>query len=173
MTHPSTMELARVAYAAYGESTGHRNYQDLPMPDWDELNDRTQQAWVAAAGAVAQAVIEQPAETAVRAEQPAPRPSIGRIVHYKISEAAAGQINRARKNFHEHARTSHEDSGLMGHQGNWVAEGDVFPAVVVQVFNEATVTANLQVLLDGNDTYWATSAAQGSEPGRWSWPERV
>jgi hypothetical protein len=29
---------------------------------------------------------------------------------------------------------------------------------------------NLQVVLDGNDHYWATSRIQGDEPGQWRWP---
>ncbi|WP_371579484.1 hypothetical protein [Streptomyces sp. NBC_01314] len=173
MSHPSTMELAQYAYAAYGASTNNRTHDDRPMPDWDDLGDQVQQAWIAAAAAVAQAVIEQPAEKAVRSEQPAPqRPSIGRIVHYRLSEHNAEQINQGRKDFHENGRAQ-AGSGFVGHVGNWAAEGDVFPAVVVQVFDEATVTANLQVLLDGNDTYWATSAAEGDRPGAWAWPGRV
>jgi hypothetical protein len=41
--------LARAAYLAYGEVTGGRNYQGLPMPDYDELPDTIQRAWRAAA----------------------------------------------------------------------------------------------------------------------------
>lgn len=44
--------LARVAYAAYGNSTGHLNYQGNPMPTWDELPERIRTAWIAAARAV-------------------------------------------------------------------------------------------------------------------------
>ncbi|MDX3555175.1 hypothetical protein [Streptomyces europaeiscabiei] len=173
MPRPSPTELAQYAYAAYGASTHFRTHDDRQMPEWEDLGDRVQQAWTAAAAAVATAVIEQPAENAVRSEQPAPqRPSIGRIVHYTLSEWDAGQINRRRKDFHENGRAQ-AGSGFVGHIGNWAAEGDVFPAVVVKVFNESTVTANLQVLLDGNDTYWATSAAEGDRPGTWAWPGRV
>jgi hypothetical protein len=42
-------ELARAAYSAYGESTGHKNYQGNPMPDFDDLGDAIQNAWRAAA----------------------------------------------------------------------------------------------------------------------------
>ena len=59
MPHPSTMELAKVAYEAYGESTGHRTHDDRPMPSWDELGDRVQLAWIEAAGAVALTNIAQ------------------------------------------------------------------------------------------------------------------
>jgi hypothetical protein len=33
--------------------------------------------------------------------------------------------------------------------------------------------ANLQVHLDGTDTYWATSRCEGEGPGFWAWPPRV
>jgi hypothetical protein len=46
-------QLARAAYAAYGESTGGKNYQGLPMPAFDDLGDTIQAAWRAAAAAVA------------------------------------------------------------------------------------------------------------------------
>jgi hypothetical protein len=50
---PTSRELAELAYAAYGKSTGGRNYQGLPMPDWDELTGAIQCAWIEAAGAIA------------------------------------------------------------------------------------------------------------------------
>ncbi|MGW5737027.1 MULTISPECIES: hypothetical protein [Streptomyces] len=99
-------------------------------------------------------------------------PSIGRIVQYRLTEQDANAINQQRKDFHE-SRSADQQTGFIGHVGNRTAAGDVFPAVVVRVWNESTVTCNLQVLLDGADTYWATSRAEGSEDGRWSWPERV
>ena len=80
--------------------------------------------------------------------------TIGRIVHYTLSK---------------------QDVLLIGSQdrlGNHVAAGQVYPAVVVRVF-DGGVGANLQVFLDGNDTYWATSRLKGEEPGTWAWPERV
>lgn len=46
------MDLAKVAYRAYGESTGFKNYQGLPMPEWDKLTVSIQTAWVAASQAV-------------------------------------------------------------------------------------------------------------------------
>lgn len=53
MPRPSAMELAQSAYAAYGEATDHQNYQGLPMPEWPDLGDQIQKAWIAAAGTVA------------------------------------------------------------------------------------------------------------------------
>lgn len=44
--------MAKMAYAAYGQSTGGKNYQGLPMPAWEALGDVIQGAWVAAINAV-------------------------------------------------------------------------------------------------------------------------
>lgn len=96
-----------------------------------------------------------------------PAPAVGDVVLYALTEADAGGINRHRKDFHE-SGSADSRTGFVGHVGNWVQEGDVFPAVVVQVHAESTVTCNLTVLLDGNDTYWATSRAEGTDVGRWS-----
>lgn len=46
-------QLARAAYAAYGQATGGLNYQGLPMPKWEGLGETIQQAWRAAAEAAA------------------------------------------------------------------------------------------------------------------------
>lgn len=53
-------ELAKTAYAAYGEATGHTNYRGEPMPVWDDLGFVIQQAWTAAATAVFKAVTAPP-----------------------------------------------------------------------------------------------------------------
>lgn len=100
-----------------------------------------------------------------------PQPTIGRTVHYQLSAHDAEAINRRRKDFHE-SRSADAHTGYVGHVGNHAAEGDVYPAVVVRVWDESTVTVNLQVILDGTDTYWATSRAEGDDPGTWSWPPR-
>jgi hypothetical protein len=46
--------LAQAAYAAYGISTGGLNYRGEPMPEWADLGESIQRAWVAAARAVEQ-----------------------------------------------------------------------------------------------------------------------
>jgi hypothetical protein len=51
--------LAREAYAAYGNSTGWKNFQGNPMPPFDELGDTIQQAWIAAAERIADVVRAQ------------------------------------------------------------------------------------------------------------------
>lgn len=42
-------DIARAGYAAYGETTGHKNYRGDPMPDWIDLGVTIQRAWLAAA----------------------------------------------------------------------------------------------------------------------------
>jgi hypothetical protein len=84
-----------------------------------------------------------------------PVPSIGRIVHYTLSKQDVLVI------------------GSQNRLGNHVSEGDVYPAVVVRKFDPSTTTLNLQVLLDGNDSYWATSRVEGEGPNTWAWPPRV
>lgn len=98
-------------------------------------------------------------------------PTIGRIVHYTLSEGDAEQINRRRPD----GPRGSDGNGAIVHVGNHAAEGQVYPAVVVRVFDPSASYVNLQVLLDGNDTYWATSRTNGEsgEAGRWVWPPRV
>lgn len=83
-------------------------------------------------------------------------PTIGRTVHYTLCESDVKMIN---------TRRDADPSS-----GNRVQVGDVFPAVVVRVWTGTCV--NLQVLLDGRDTHWATSRTEGDGPTYWSWPPR-
>ena len=96
-------------------------------------------------------------------------PTVGRVVHYTIGADDARQINTRRDDFQAHTRGNPRTvaglagaTGHVGHVGNQVQEGDVYPAIVVRVFDPSVSTANLQVLLDGNDTYWATSRTEES-----------
>lgn len=38
--------LAKKAYHAYGETTNFKNYQGLPMPEWENLGEKIQKAWI-------------------------------------------------------------------------------------------------------------------------------
>lgn len=113
-------------------------------------------------------------------------PSIGRIVHYQLAEHDIAPIQQQRRDHVKDVPWSNEHgSGLRSsavHIGNEVSVGDVYPAMIVRVWSEdpnETTGAQLQVFLDGNDTYWATSKCQtthedGSpEFGHWSVPPRV
>jgi hypothetical protein len=100
-------------------------------------------------------------------------PTIGRIVHYRLSKADATEINRRRKHFKESPPATW---GYQAHVGNHAAAGQVFPADIVRIFSDNPddkTAVNLQVKLDGTDTYWATSRTCGDEDGQWSWPARA
>lgn len=95
-------------------------------------------------------------------------PTIGRIVHYMLTEIDVQRIEAQRQ------RTVSSGS-------NDVHVGEIYPAIVVRSFpayaDGERHRANLQVLLDGSDTYWATSAEEGPQDtppaGCWFWPPRL
>jgi hypothetical protein len=99
-------------------------------------------------------------------------PTIGCIVHYKLSAYDAESINRRRT---DSAAAAPGNTGFQVHVGNQAEAGQVFPATIVRIFDPegGSGTSNLQVALDGNDTYWATSRRTGDEEGTWAWPPRV
>ncbi len=99
------------------------------------------------------------------------RPTTGRIVHYRLSEQDAEQINRRR----DHAKRFAEDNthmtpGWQRHIGNRVNAGEVVPMTIVVVWQGHLV--NGQASLDGNDCLWVTSASEGHGNGQWTWPPR-
>jgi len=96
------------------------------------------------------------------------KPSLGRIVHYQLTEQDASEINRRRVPGAGHGEGW--PAGAQAHHGNPVHVGELVAAVVVCVFETCV---NLRCLLDGTDTFWATSRAEGTVTGTWSWPERV
>lgn len=85
------------------------------------------------------------------------QPTIGRVVHYTLTDADAYLIQQRRT--------------TDGTVANTTVEGQTYPATVVRTFGGEAV--NLQVHLDGPDTYWATSRTEGDGPGHWIWPPRV
>lgn len=89
-------------------------------------------------------------------------PTIGRIVHYKLSENDAKRINTE-------WRTSNG-------RGNASTAGDTVPLIIVRVWPDeggpGIPGVNGQAILDGYDTLWVTSAHEGVEPGQWCWPPR-
>jgi hypothetical protein len=109
------------------------------------------------------------------------KPTVGRTVHYVLSEADADLINTRYAQTKEIARRPREvsaglkmltvSSGLQTHTGNTVACGDLLPLIIVRVWPSNAV--NGQVILDGNDTLWACSVAEGDGPGTWHWPALV
>ncbi len=107
------------------------------------------------------------------------KPSIGRIVIYKVTAEQADQINRRRtssQSIAERIKTSNPDNtkwplGAQAHIGNSVSDGDSFPMIIVRVWSGDLV--NGQAFLDGNDTLWTLSVKCGDEDGQWNWPPKV
>lgn len=104
-----------------------------------------------------------------------PKPTLGRIVLYRLTEPNADAINRRRHHAREHMPEHRANSnGVMVHVGNPVKVDDEFPMVITRVWGpEATSAINGTVMLDGSDTFWVTSAVHGNEAGRFRWPPRV
>lgn len=107
-------------------------------------------------------------------------PTIGRIVHYALSEHDADTINRRQKDARDALYRSEPHrwpSGPRAYVGNDARAGDVLPMVVTSVFPIGEgFLVNGQVLLDGNWSLWVTSRPESSwpgVPGSWVWPPRV
>jgi hypothetical protein len=88
---------------------------------------------------------------------------LGDIVIYTLDGSDIDQINRRRVPGAAHAEGW--PAGAQAHEGNQVRAGEECPAVIVREWNPGM--ANLQVLLDGTDTFWATSRVKGPNPGQW------
>ena len=105
------------------------------------------------------------------------KPTIGRIVHYTLSQHDADQINRRRTTgpqIKDRILVDRWPIGAQAHIGNPVSAGDVFPMVIVKVNSH---TINGRVWLDGTDDYWVQYCEQAlfdSMPpqGFWFWPPR-
>jgi len=101
------------------------------------------------------------------------KPTVGRIVLYVLTAQDAKEINRRRGDAADFARdissAPFTPAPVVGF-GNEASEGDECAATVVRVFDPRVPTVNLQVHLDGNDTYWATSRTEGDGPGMWHFP---
>lgn len=123
-------------------------------------------------------------------------PTIGRIVHYRLTADEAAQINRRRTTGHsiaerllwsaagKHAEAIPAQStdgslrswpaGAQAHIGNDAKEGDTFPMMITKVWGDTpTCAVNGQAYLDGNDVLWVTSACVGEGPRTFSWPTRA
>lgn len=101
-------------------------------------------------------------------------PSLGRIVHLRLSAQCAEEINRRRG----HARSTGlgaAKTGVIVHAGNPVKEGEEFPLLITRVWADADTVhegtaVNGQVFLDGNDVLWVCSVVEGENPGQWHEP---
>jgi hypothetical protein len=120
--------------------------------------------------------------------------TIGRTVLYTLTPSDAEQINRRRTTGTAIAERIKNNSvplqampldnpiktwplGAQAHIGNSAYAEESYPMVVVRVwpdkFGPGIPGVTGQVLLDGNDTFWVTSAKEGMEPGTWHWPVRT
>jgi hypothetical protein len=103
-----------------------------------------------------------------------PVPTVGRIVLYTLSEADAERINARRDDaiaWAKEHKLNPEHTGKQVHIGNVARAGDVYPMIIVRVWGSTPESAvNGQVLLDGNDTLWVTSAVAGVGERRFVWP---
>ncbi len=122
-------------------------------------------------------------------------PTIGRIVHYRLSADDAAQINRRRTTGasiaerlkwgpagkHSETLSAQTDAGYIrawpagaqAHIGNSAEEGQIFPMLITRVWGDTPESAvNGQLFLDGNDVLWITSATAGEGPHQFTWPTR-
>lgn len=84
-------------------------------------------------------------------------PTIGRIVHYTLSDQDVERVNGLRK--------------IRDVTGNTVEPGQVYPLLIVRTWGETSESSvNGQVFLDGDDVLWVTSRSVGDGPGYFSWP---
>lgn len=132
-----------------------------------------------------------------RQSRPMTNISIGRIVHYVLSAEDADKINRRRttgpliaermklavSSGPEAGQIHAWPAGAQAHIGNTANVGQEYPAMCVGAIvtdgdDIVDLPANLQVFLDGNDVFWATSRHQDRNtdkkqpptPGTWHWP---
>jgi hypothetical protein len=85
-------------------------------------------------------------------------PSIGKIVKYKLNQSDADNINTTAK--------------YEGKAANSASAGDVFPAMIVRTWGDTEESAvQLQVFIDGNFIFWATSVCEGEDERHFQWPQ--
>jgi len=80
----------------------------------------------------------------------------GRVVYFVFDETSAHSVA--------------EERAAFGDKGNQVKAGDIYPAMVVRTWGNDNI--NLKVMLDGPDTFWATSVgfnADRKTPRSWHW----
>jgi hypothetical protein len=105
--------------------------------------------------------------------------SVGRILHYRLTEEDVAQITRRRTTGASIAGRIKEEKwplGAQAHIGNGHYSGQILPMIACVVWpNEYGPNyhgVNGQVFLDGNDTLWVTSIKEGTENGTWEWPRK-
>ena len=95
----------------------------------------------------------------------------GRIVYFMFGAQSATAVNERRRDVESSTGVLFRKakSGVVMHTGSMVFAGDILPAMVTRVRSNGVV--NLKVMLDGNDTYWATEVPYdvGKHLDTWHW----
>lgn len=105
------------------------------------------------------------------------KPTVGRIVHYTLTETDAREINRRRQDAVD-SDVSLMATGLQMHYGMLASAGEVLPMVVTKT-REGDNRICGQVYLNGNDTlfkHWVAMISYNDPDnpwGCWVWPSRV
>ena len=99
----------------------------------------------------------------------------GTIVHYILTQEDRDRINRRRI-----PSVGHDENwpiGAQAHVGNSVSFGEEVVMIITEIWKGEFIdtSVNGQVLLDGSDSYWVTSAEYSEEKkaGTWHWIEKA
>lgn len=83
-------EYAENAYDAYGETTDHKNYQGLPMPDWADLPQTIKTAWANSVKQVAVDFVIRPGADSLWDLDERERAQVNHAMDYTDNHSAAG-----------------------------------------------------------------------------------
>ena len=90
--------------------------------------------------------------------------TIGRIVHYRLSDEDVKLIHALRQRFREKVEVPAEMAQALD-----VRAGEVYPAIAVKVFGPHQ--ASLQVFIDAPIPFWTKGRSEGEGVGEYLWPE--
>lgn len=103
------------------------------------------------------------------ADKTAAIPTIGRIVHYCLTEDDCAVIRQQRR-----PKTLND---VVSGFGNGTNPGDIIGMFLTGFFQDGNTHGkyfvNGQCILDGNDSLWVTTVKEGVDPGQWHWPPRA
>lgn len=94
-------------------------------------------------------------------------PSIGRIVHYRLSEQDVVQVMRRRTTpdaIRERIAEGRWPVGAQAHVGQPVEVGDVVPVLIVKTWSGDTISG--RAFLDGSDELALHGVLSGESPDR-------
>lgn len=102
------------------------------------------------------------------------QPTIGRTVHYVLSQADVDRIIDGRADAISDAQARNREVCF----GDPVAEGDILPMIIVKVHETSEDNlVNGHIFLDGTDVLWRENIPAATLDdgyiGRWSWPPQL